>query len=108
MTIDSEPGESYTGTDEKLTHSSAKRVLLGVIHELQYYERMTCKSTMNTQMKIFPQLLADMTSTSPLYQAIVFSFSDSVSIDIRGMWRQTFTTVFDEILHSDELNEEII
>ena len=57
---------------------------------------------------IFPQILADMTSASPLYQAIVFAFSDSVSIDIRGMWRQTFTTVFDEILRSDEVSDETI
>lgn len=49
-----------------------------------------------------------MTSASPLQQAIVFSFSDSVAIDIRGMWRQTFTTVFDEILRSAEVSDDVI
>lgn len=87
ITLTSRRCLSCTGTDEKLTPESAKRVLLGVIHELQYQPRTTYKSKLDMKYGIFPQILADMTSASPLYQAMVFAFSDSVSIDIRGMWR---------------------
>lgn len=108
VTLTSRRCQSCTGTDERLTPESVKRVLLGVIHELQYQPRTTYKSVLDMEYGIFPQILAEMTSASPLYQAMVFAFSDSVAIDIRGMWRQAFTTVFDEILRSAEISDEVI
>ena len=57
---------------------------------------------------ILPQILADVTSITPLSSAISFHYNGQIGDDAGGMWSRTLTLLFNDLLAEQNITNEIL
>lgn len=75
-----------------------------LIHEIQQYIPTKYVSHLDSKSLLYPQVLADVTSISPLYSTIKYVFDDQPGIDSGGIWRAVMSAVFDELIEEREMS----
>ncbi|CAL5971952.1 Conserved_hypothetical protein [Hexamita inflata] len=87
---------------------NAKNCLIALVHELQHIPRHGYASEIDTAVSFLPQILADSTSISPLCSSIRFHYKEQQGIDAGGMWRQTLSMMFNDLLGEAEISNEVL
>eukprot|EP00703_Trepomonas_sp_PC1_P003482 JAP93124.1 hypothetical protein TPC1_14710 [Trepomonas sp. PC1] len=99
---------SSSGIIADITEDCAKLCLQALIHELQHIPRHGYASEIDTATAFLPQILADSTSISPLSSAIRFQYKDQQGVDAGGMWRQTLSIMFNDLLGETKISNDCL
>lgn len=106
--IDDYRPASSSSIVEDITEENAKDCLTALVHELQHIPRHGYASTIDVAIPFLPQVLADSTSISPLCSSIRFYYKDQQGIDAGGMWRQTLSIMFNDLLGECKITNGIL